>query len=142
MLLRHSATLSVVALALFVNAQGCVPTANPYDPALTPAGSSGGENYGWSSMEGNHPFAGVFRGAGEPPGLEENIRTRRSPYFGRGPLEPPPAAPPIELLGPELAGLLRKPAKVALELADGIKPPVHLEVQVNRGSRAIQRQPG
>jgi serine/threonine protein kinase len=59
-------------------------------------------------MEGNHPFSGVFSGDGEPPGLEENIRARRSPYFGRGPQQPPPTAPVIETLGPELAALLRR----------------------------------
>ncbi|HEX7002723.1 MAG TPA: hypothetical protein VF168_00860 [Trueperaceae bacterium] len=59
-------------------------------------------------MEGNHPFAGSYRDEGEPPSLEENIRSRRSPYFGRSRLAPPLAAPPVELLGSELQSLLRR----------------------------------
>jgi hypothetical protein len=59
-------------------------------------------------MEGNHPFTGVFGGAGEPPGMEENIRSRRSPYFGRSALRPPPAAPPREIIGPHLTDLFRR----------------------------------
>ena len=59
-------------------------------------------------MEGNHPFSGSYRGEGEPPSLEANIRSRNSPYFGRSKLDPPLAAPPVELLGPELGSLLRR----------------------------------
>jgi hypothetical protein len=59
-------------------------------------------------MEGNHPFTGVFAGSGEPPGMEENIRARRSAYFGKSALVPPPAAPPLAMLGPGLADMLRR----------------------------------
>lgn len=60
-------------------------------------------------MEGNHPFTGVYSGSGEPPGMEENIRARRSPYFGgRGVVQPPPAAPGVTMLGPRLATLLKR----------------------------------
>jgi hypothetical protein len=59
-------------------------------------------------MEGNHPFTGVFTGAGEPPGMEENIRARRCAFFGRSTLAPPPAAPPLAMLGPGLADMLRR----------------------------------
>ncbi|MEX2534383.1 MAG: hypothetical protein WD273_02195 [Trueperaceae bacterium] len=59
-------------------------------------------------MEGNHPFTGVFGGAGEPPGMEENIRSRRSPYFRTRLLRPPLAAPPRAILSPELRGLLKR----------------------------------
>lgn len=59
-------------------------------------------------MEGNHPFTGVYGGSGEPPGMEENIRARRSPYFGGGATQPPPAAPPVTMLGPRLATLLKR----------------------------------
>jgi hypothetical protein len=59
-------------------------------------------------MEGNHPFTGVFTGAGEPPGMEENIRGRRCAYFGKSTLAPPPAAPPLAMLGPGLADMLRR----------------------------------
>jgi hypothetical protein len=59
-------------------------------------------------MEGNHPFGGVYLRDGEPPGLEENIAARRSAYFGRSALRPPPAAPPLDILGPEVAALLKR----------------------------------
>ncbi len=59
-------------------------------------------------MEGAHPFAGVWRGAGDPPGLEANIRNRRSPWFGSRHLDRPPAAPPASLLSPQLRRLLNR----------------------------------
>jgi DNA-binding helix-hairpin-helix protein with protein kinase domain len=57
-------------------------------------------------MEGVHPFAGVYQGPGEPPGLVANIRARRSPWFGNRMLQPPPAAPPLQLLDRRIRQLL------------------------------------
>lgn len=59
-------------------------------------------------MEGFHPFAGVWRGEGDPPGLESNIRARRSAWFGSRQLTPSPAAPPARLLGPRLRRLFSR----------------------------------
>lgn len=59
-------------------------------------------------MEGNHPFSGVWRGRGEPPGLEKNIRARRSPWLGSRQLGVPPAAPPARLLPPRLRRLFSR----------------------------------
>ncbi len=58
-------------------------------------------------MEGSHPFAGVWQGPGEPPGLESHIRARRSAHFGGRHVEPPPAAPPVRNLPPGLRRTLR-----------------------------------
>ena len=59
-------------------------------------------------MEGVHPFTGVYRGEGEPPGLTDNIAARRSPLLGSPLLAPSPALPPPELLSPALRRLLRR----------------------------------
>ncbi|MFJ8885850.1 PQQ-dependent sugar dehydrogenase [Streptomyces sp. NPDC102402] len=40
-----------------------------------PAASKGGENYGWSSMEGNHPFRGGTEPANHVPPVHEYDRT-------------------------------------------------------------------
>lgn len=40
-----------------------------------PADSKGGENYGWSSMEGNHPFRGGTEPANHVPPVHEYDRT-------------------------------------------------------------------
>lgn len=58
-------------------------------------------------LEGAHPFSGVWSGPGEPPRLENNIRLRRSPWFGARKLSPPPAAPPARVPGPKLRSLFR-----------------------------------
>jgi DNA-binding helix-hairpin-helix protein with protein kinase domain len=57
-------------------------------------------------MEGLHPFAGVYQGSGDPPGLVANIRARRSPWFGNRMLQPPPTAPPLQLLDRRIRQLL------------------------------------
>lgn len=59
-------------------------------------------------MEGFHPFSGVWLGKGEPPGLEANIRARRSAWFGSRQLRPPPAAPRAHVLGPRLRRLFAR----------------------------------
>lgn len=59
-------------------------------------------------MEGSHPFSGVWQGDTEPPGLEDNIRARRSPWFGSRQLSVPPAAPPARVLGPRLRRLFSR----------------------------------
>jgi serine/threonine protein kinase len=49
-------------------------------------------------MEGVHPFSGVYTPEGEPPGLLENIRTKKSPYLKSKELKPMPIAPSFETL--------------------------------------------
>jgi serine/threonine protein kinase len=44
-------------------------------------------------MEGVHPFSGVYRLGGEPPGLLENIRNKQSPYLKSKAFKPMPSAP-------------------------------------------------
>lgn len=58
-------------------------------------------------MEGVHPFAGVYRGEGEPPSTLQAIRRRRSPFLGTGHLEPAPGAPPFHTLPKELRRLFK-----------------------------------
>jgi TonB family protein len=49
-------------------------------------------------MEGVHPYAGVWQGAGDPPHLEERIRTGDCPYVGSGRVAPMPTALPFDVL--------------------------------------------
>ena len=51
-------------------------------------------------MEGTHPFAGRFTGAGDPPTYEARIAAGHFPYGAdkATPYEPMPWAPPIEML--------------------------------------------
>ncbi len=58
-------------------------------------------------MEGTHPFAGRYRGAGDPPSIQERIAAGHFAYSPRGdvPLEPAPTAPPPELMDPALRNL-------------------------------------
>ncbi|HLJ58070.1 MAG TPA: hypothetical protein VKT77_23730, partial [Chthonomonadaceae bacterium] len=57
-------------------------------------------------MEGAHPYAGLYGGAGEPPPYEERIAHGWFSFGSRsGPIRPMPAAPGFELLSPELRGL-------------------------------------
>jgi DNA-binding helix-hairpin-helix protein with protein kinase domain len=58
-------------------------------------------------MEGTHPFAGVYRGPGEPPPLPERIAAGHFPHGGdpRVPYTPMPAAPRFEWLHPVLQNL-------------------------------------
>jgi DNA-binding helix-hairpin-helix protein with protein kinase domain len=57
-------------------------------------------------MEGTHPFAGIYQGKNDPPPYDSRIQaghfvygTRRVPY------RPMPAAPPLEILHPDLRKL-------------------------------------
>ncbi len=61
-------------------------------------------------MEGTHPFAGRFRGEGEPPSIQERIAAGHFPHGLRagGVLEPPRTAPPLQLLAPEVRALVRR----------------------------------
>lgn len=58
-------------------------------------------------MEGTHPFAGRYRGAGDPPSIQERIAAGHFAYAPRGDtmLEPAPSAPPPELMDPALRDL-------------------------------------
>ncbi len=56
-------------------------------------------------MEGVHPFSGTWQGAGDPPSVEERIRLGESPYAGGKHVRPMPAAPPFDLLPPEIRAL-------------------------------------
>ncbi len=55
-------------------------------------------------MEGTHPFAGAYRGRGEPPTIEQRIAAGHFPYDDPPPplFGPKPAAPPFEVLHPAL----------------------------------------
>ncbi len=48
-------------------------------------------------MEGVHPFAGVYKGSGDPPNLVDNIAASNSPYLGHK-LKRSPVALPFEHL--------------------------------------------
>lgn len=57
-------------------------------------------------MEGAHPFAGVYRGRGEPPTYGERIAAGQFPYGGGSlDVEPMPLAPSFELLNPRIREL-------------------------------------
>jgi serine/threonine protein kinase len=55
-------------------------------------------------MEGAHPFAGVYQGAGDPPPYEARIANGHFPHGSKplGPYRPMPSAPPFTLLHPTL----------------------------------------
>jgi serine/threonine protein kinase len=57
-------------------------------------------------MEGVHPYAGVWHGAGEPPPLEDRIRAGDSPYAGSTRTTPMPAAVSFEILPVSLRSLI------------------------------------
>jgi serine/threonine protein kinase len=57
-------------------------------------------------MEGTHPFAGIHPGGGDPPTLDARIADGSFPYAPTSqPVSPPPLAPPIEILDPEIRRL-------------------------------------
>lgn len=61
-------------------------------------------------MEGTHPFAGVYRGSGDPPPLEQRIAAGHYPHVGPpgGPYGPAPTAPSIATLFPGLRDLFTR----------------------------------
>ncbi len=61
-------------------------------------------------MEGNHPFRARWLRPGDPPPLEERIRQGWFPYDPTWAeiMSPPPAAPPLDNLHPELVALIRR----------------------------------
>ncbi len=60
-------------------------------------------------MEGTHPFDGVFKGRGEPPGKRERIMRGHFTYGRkRVPYGPKPTSPPFQVLHPELQELFRR----------------------------------
>ncbi|MEI8198349.1 MAG: hypothetical protein WCI73_20845, partial [Phycisphaerae bacterium] len=61
-------------------------------------------------MEGTHPYAGAYKGAGDPPPYEQRILSGHFPYGGspRVPYDPAPAAPPFEILHPNLRHLFQR----------------------------------
>ncbi len=61
-------------------------------------------------MEGRHPFAGTWAGSGEPPSVEEKIRRGCFPYADKPicPISPPPNAPSLATLPPDVAALVRR----------------------------------
>lgn len=56
-------------------------------------------------MEGVHPYAGVWVGGGDPPKLEERIRTGDCPYVGSPHVTPMPTALPFDVLPSALRSL-------------------------------------
>jgi serine/threonine protein kinase len=59
-------------------------------------------------MEGVHPFSGVYLPDGEPPGLLENIRTKKSPYLKSKEFKPMPIAPSFDTLPVSLQKLFKR----------------------------------
>jgi len=58
-------------------------------------------------MEGTHPFAGQFKGSGEPPGIVQRIESGSFPFGSKpGQFAPPPIAPDFGILDPELRDLM------------------------------------
>ncbi len=57
-------------------------------------------------MEGKHPFTGVWRGSGQPPTLEENIKAGNCSYTGSRLLTQPESALPFEILPYSLRTLM------------------------------------
>lgn len=61
-------------------------------------------------MEGTHPFAGRYRGRGEPPTYDLRISAGHFPYSNdpKNPFEPNPIAPPFTGLHPSLQQLFMR----------------------------------
>jgi hypothetical protein len=61
-------------------------------------------------LEGNHPFRAQWKGAGDPPPVEDRIRDGHWPYAAKPglPITPPPGAPTLDVLHPGLADLARQ----------------------------------
>lgn len=60
-------------------------------------------------MQGTHPFAGVFRGAGEPVPIPRRISEGHWPYaINNNSYQPTPHAPPWEVLPPPVQELMRR----------------------------------
>ncbi|RRA47881.1 helix-hairpin-helix domain-containing protein [Acidipila sp. EB88] len=59
-------------------------------------------------MEGVHPYSGAWKGAGDPPPLEERIRTGDCAYVIGKRVAPMPAAPPFEMLPVALQALFKR----------------------------------
>ena len=57
-------------------------------------------------MEGVHPYAGVWRGRGDPPPLEQRIQSGDCPYVGSANVSPMPVAVPFDILPPSLKALV------------------------------------
>ena len=86
-------------------------------------------------LEGVHPFAGVWRGSGDPPDIPARMRDGSFPYRRGSRVAPPPHALPLDVLPPTLRRLawrcfttgVRRPSArptaaewvSALEAADG-----------------------
>jgi hypothetical protein len=61
-------------------------------------------------MQGLHPFAGLYRGGGEPASIPARIAAGHWPYAAdrSGPFEPLPYAPPWHVLPPTVQELFRR----------------------------------
>jgi DNA-binding helix-hairpin-helix protein with protein kinase domain len=61
-------------------------------------------------MEGSHPFRSRWLGDGEPPSTDQKISLGYFPHSQPvpGPIAPPPGLPPLDVLHPEVAALLRR----------------------------------
>jgi len=60
-------------------------------------------------MEGVHPFACRYKGPDEPPPLDKNVMDGNFPHKrADSRFEPPPTAPPFEILSPELRALFMR----------------------------------
>lgn len=59
-------------------------------------------------LEGAHPFAGVWRGRGDPPDIGTRITKRAAAHHRRGPVDPPPLALDLRVLPHEVRRLLTR----------------------------------
>ena len=61
-------------------------------------------------MDGSHPFRSQWRGAGDPPPIEKKISQGWFPYAApaSAPVMPPAAHPTLDVLHPQIAGLVRR----------------------------------
>jgi DNA-binding helix-hairpin-helix protein with protein kinase domain len=58
--------------------------------------------------EGVHPFAGIWRGGGDPPDVPTRMRRGAFPYRRGSRVAPPPHALPLSVLPPEVRRLVRR----------------------------------
>ncbi|MGD1808987.1 protein kinase domain-containing protein [Dapis sp. BLCC M126] len=85
-------------------------------------------------MEGTHPFAGVYKGRGEPPTLEARIKVGHFPYSKkRVPYRPTPLAPDWKILHPSIQQLLIECFELGYE-DPGLRPDTRSWLQALRES--------
>lgn len=59
-------------------------------------------------LEGGHPFAGIWRGRGEPPDIGERIARRAAAHRRASPVDPPPFALALNTVPPAMRRLFQR----------------------------------